>query len=454
MESLKITKDEAENDKQYLEDSLSKSKDMISSLEDKVQSIQNLLDISLKDVSVEKESTKVKDQAISSLQESLEQVTTDAETVMKTLEEQIDSSAMKVKALRLESNNKDDQIKRLQETLRSGDEEILKWKNYFEKEQAQLNSITISLRHLNESIGKGTQNSLKNVAEDCNSLNSTSEDKEILQILQDVKQYVHDIEVRAYSSNNETAALQKNASVLEEKCSSLENTLARQTLDFGEIVQQSAEKEIEISALEESLKLCKSEHQKMHEEYKNLHKHYMDELERMEAKANSKLEEFQEVIIELVGELGNNDQGVADNSDSEDALIQIKSQISMVQNLKSTILEERQKCEKFTMRIEELESIIYEKTSEILDVKKLYDSILAKFDQCLKQNHSLKQRNDLLISEAKDKDGTISASKIEKSRFLTEVTCLGQECDKLRVQCVDYAKRNEFVQKDKGKFFS
>jgi len=61
MESLKITKDEAENDKQYLEDSLSKSKDMVSSLEDKVQSIQNLLDISLKDVSVEKEITKVKD---------------------------------------------------------------------------------------------------------------------------------------------------------------------------------------------------------------------------------------------------------------------------------------------------------------------------------------------------------------------------------------------------------
>jgi len=61
MESLKITKDETENDKQYLEDSLSKSKDMVSSFEDKVQSIQNLLDISLKDISVEKEITKVKD---------------------------------------------------------------------------------------------------------------------------------------------------------------------------------------------------------------------------------------------------------------------------------------------------------------------------------------------------------------------------------------------------------
>jgi len=450
---LKITKDEAENDKKYLEDSLSKSKDIVSSLEDKVQSIQNLLDISLKDVAVEKESTKVKDQAISSLQESLEQVTTDAETVMKTLEEQIDSSAMKIKALRIESNNKDDQIKRLQETLRSGEKETLKWKNDFEKEQAQFNSISISLRHLNESIGKRTQKSLKNVAEDCDSVNSTGEEKEMPQILQDVKQYIRDIEVRAYSSNNETAALQKNVSVLEEKCSSLENTLARQTLDFGEIVQQSAEKEIEISALEESLKLCKSEHQKMQEEYKNLHKHYMDQLEGMEAEANSKLEEFQEVIIELVRELGN-DQEVADNSDSEDALVRFKSQISMVQSLKTTILEERQKCEKFTMRIEELESVIYEKTSEILDIKKLYDSTLAKFDQCLKQNHSLKERNDLLMSEAKDKDGIIVASKIEISRLLNEVACLGQECDKLRVQCGDYARRNESVQKDKGNSFT
>ena len=61
MEKLTITKDEAENDKQYLEDSLSKSKDMVSSLEDKVQSIQNLLDNSLIDASVEKEITKVKD---------------------------------------------------------------------------------------------------------------------------------------------------------------------------------------------------------------------------------------------------------------------------------------------------------------------------------------------------------------------------------------------------------
>ena len=80
-ENLILTKDEAKKDKKSLEKTLLISKDMVASLEGELQSTQKLLEESQKDVSVEKENAKVKDETIHTLQASLEQVTADLRSV-------------------------------------------------------------------------------------------------------------------------------------------------------------------------------------------------------------------------------------------------------------------------------------------------------------------------------------------------------------------------------------
>ena len=76
-----MTKDKTEKDKKSLEKSLTISKDTVASLDRELQSTQKLLEESQKDVLVEKENAKVKDEAIHTLQASLEQVTADLRSV-------------------------------------------------------------------------------------------------------------------------------------------------------------------------------------------------------------------------------------------------------------------------------------------------------------------------------------------------------------------------------------
>ena len=55
------------------------------------------------------------------------------------------------------------------------------------------------------------------------------------------------------------------------------------------------------------------------------------------------------------------------------------------------------------------------------------------------------KRNQALVEETSIKDGDIAVGKLEISRLSSEVTCLGEERDDLRLQCSDFATKNESI---------
>ena len=56
------------------------------------------------------------------------------------------------------------------------------------------------------------------------------------------------------------------------------------------------------------------------------------------------------------------------------------------------------------------------------------------------------KQNQALMEETSIKDADIAAGKLEISRLSSEVTCLGNERDHLRLQCSDFATKNESIQ--------
>jgi len=72
---------------------------------------------------------------------------------------------------------------------------------------------------------------------------------------------------------------------------------------------------------------------------------------------------------------------------------------------------------------------------------------LEKLQVDLKE--SMKQ-NQVLMEETSVKDADIDAGKLEISRLSSEVTCLCQERDDLRIQFADVANSNESVQNELG----
>ena len=54
------------------------------------------------------------------------------------------------------------------------------------------------------------------------------------------------------------------------------------------------------------------------------------------------------------------------------------------------------------------------------------------------------KQNQALMEETSIKDADIAAGKLEISRLSSEVTCLGNERDHLRLQCSDL--KNESIQ--------
>ena len=71
------------------------------------------------------------------------------------------------------------------------------------------------------------------------------------------------------------------------------------------------------------------------------------------------------------------------------------------------------------------------------------EKLQVDLEECKKQNQAL-------MEETSVKDGDIDAGKLEISRLSSEVTCLCQERDDIRIQFDDVVNSNESVQNELG----